>query len=559
MKGEFKSFLRKVVVSFFSLLFFLSVVISTYANEITFGAKGKSFRGLYQNVQFNADTNTIQLKVQKPKLPSLQKESYLYIPFDRYQNGQPVIYGGKFLESKFHFMKNPKTLDFAASFEQASHRIKILPDEDSFLYESKRLDNFSIGFFLHPYERKRTMEIFRKISFFSGHKYGIQALWIHEKVRFLFYHFFSSNEQILPKVQIETVDFIPREKWNYILLTYSASSGKLALYLNHRLQQEFFITHTGGPSGNIFNAAFHPWDKGPLVIGEDFLGVLDEILFVPFLIRSENLLYDFGKVKRLGDRFTQPVGSFASQVLDLGHSNNQILSFRAHYHKPEGTNLEFYLRSSNTQFLERDNFPRWIQVRPERKITNIAGRFVQWKAVFYANPQGDKTPVLSEFKIKYRKNLPPSAPIRLRVLQAKDEQVTLIFQRNAELDVIRGGRYHIYYGIEPYKALGVIRYKKLIRNEDGSWQKIPVTDKNSRYETKDLRFKNRLVVHIDNDLIIQNLLYMKENPSLYYENPLLQKGIPMYFWVTACDNAYSESPENWDHESKPSRAVVARP
>ena len=125
------------------------------------------------------------------------------------------------------------------------------------------------------------------------------------------------------------------------------------------------------------------------------------------------------------------------------------------------------------------------------------------------------------------------------------------------MDVINGGRYHIYYGIEPYKAMGLIRYKKII-DIDHNRRVVAITDKD-RYFTDDLRYQNRIYVELDNRMIRENSLYTKDKPGLQFSNPMLQKDIPFYFWVTACDNSYEETWEKSDHESKPSNFVIVRP
>jgi hypothetical protein len=160
-------------------------------------------------------------------------------------------------------------------------------------------------------------------------------------------------------------------------------------------------------------------------------------------------------------------------------------------------------------------------------------------------------------KIQYSQRQKPLAPAELSVLESKNQTVTLEFLRNMELDVVNGGRYHIYYGIKPYQPLGVIKYQSFQVSDDGSLRGVPITN-TDKWFTQDQRYQNRIRITISNELISSNLAYFKNYPGLLYPYQVLQDNIPYYFWVTACDKYWSESLENSDHESKPSPYVIVR-
>lgn len=574
MKGALQSSLRTVpkILLFKEKVFhyFAAIILGLFfantsvgAEELVFGNGGIPFhskQALISGAIVSDGGKSVRLRLRKLPLPSSLKEAFLYVPFEEYKDGGFIAYGGKVLVSRLKLLPNPITLDSEGSFEQSAHILQIKPDSDSFLYNHEQIGNFSISFLFRPYQMKRTMEIMRKLVYYEGRRQGFQVLWSQEKIHFRFHNFFKAKHKRQPLVEITSRDHIMPERNTHVLLRFDSANGQLSLFLNGVEQESLLMTETGTPESTVLTAAFHPWDRSPLVIAQDYLGILDEIYMVERLLPPALSAYKFGRVARQGDRFVQPKGTYLSEIVDTGTSASRLLSMKRDVELPEGSFAQFLVRASDKPMdanLSEEVLP-FRPVPPNGRLNQV-GRYVQWKSILSPDPLGLHSPEIKSVRVRFLKNPPPSAPIRLQVLSVGPERVTLLFQRNAELDVIRNGRYHIYYGIEPYRAEGMIRYKSIEQAESGGFMLTPFTDANSRYQTNDLRLKNRIVVEITNSLIVANKLYMKSKPTLFYENPVLQSGIPLYFWVTACDNAWSEDPSRADHESSPSKAVVARP
>jgi hypothetical protein len=63
---------------------------------------------------------------------------------------------------------------------------------------------------------------------------------------------------------------------------------------------------------------------------------------------------------------------------------------------------------------------------------------------------------------------------------------------------------------------------------------------------------------LTNEILAQNKKWSDAKPRFRNRYPVFEKGIGYYFWVTACDNAWSEAQEHADHCSEPSVPVFAR-
>ena len=176
----------------------------------------------------------------------------------------------------------------------------------------------------------------------------------------------------------------------------------------------------------------------------------------------------------------------------------------------------------------------------------------------YASYNGQHTAVVHNMRMETFEDRPPRQPMSLQVAATTSDSVTLRFMRNVELDVIHGGRYLVYYGIEPYKPLGVIRFKNIRVNYPQKVMTIAITDDDKK-SIADLTLQNRVYVTINNDLISKHIYWAKDKPLKRFDYPFLQENIPYFFWVTACDKSWNDTAETIDHESKPSKYVIVRP
>jgi|GEM_PF-2105705 hypothetical protein len=102
----------------------------------------------------------------------------------------------------------------------------------------------------------------------------------------------------------------------------------------------------------------------------------------------------------------QTPGNYTSIVKDLT-SNSTIKNFLWDGNAGGSTNIDFYIRASNTSFNISDPSPPWIYIGDSGSTSydlsslNITGRYVQWRAVLTTSDT-TKTPVLDEVTVGYQ-------------------------------------------------------------------------------------------------------------------------------------------------------------
>ena len=563
----------------FKVVIFLILTAYVYPEEISWGTENNPFsfhKRESLDIQESSENN--QKIGMKRKSLNLDLSSWfesMYINFDK---KDPLSYTNTRLKDPFTMLKSSyrskrykDSVNEAASFEKPKDQIWVIPPRYLFLKQSHHTGNFTILFLIRPHTQNKSMKIFRKISFFEGKKYGLSCILRNGRIVFQFHHLLWLEDSTLKYLEVQSKDRIGTTKFHKVMIQYRDDQAKLNLYLDSIEQSSVYLTERGRRGDDRYQIRFHPWDESPLIIGEGFYGALDEMIFSNQIFPIANRLANFGAIQKSGPIFFQEKGAFTSKVFKLPFSQSNILNFQYQTLEPEGSNIFVYFRFSDKTFFadtKESELPfqkiegsmntprskkRFSTMLRTFKSNNLGkAKYFQWKAIFYSDPLGKKTPVLEEARLIYKPNPPPMAPRNLEVVSVRDGRVTLSFSRNSELDVLNGGRYHIYYGIRPDEALGVFWYKRV-----NSLGKIPITDRD-RLETNDARYQNRIQITLDNAMLYQNMVYAKENPSLFFEYPLLQKNIAYYFWVTACDNAFREDIEYSDHESKPSNYVIAR-
>ena len=564
----------------FLITFFYLFVSFLLAEEISWGTKNNPFL-FYEKQDLSIQKSSEydeNIKMQRKIFPMDLNSWFesIYISFDK---KTPVSYRNTKFKSSFTILKKSYaseeykgSVKEAGNFRKTGDQLWIVPPKYLFLKQTHHTGNFTILFLIKPHIQNRNMKIFRKISFFGGKKYGISCTLRNDKIVLELYNLLWMQDSPLEYLEIQSKDSISTSKFQKVMLQYRDDQARLSLYIDSVEQNSVYLTQNGIPQGNRYQIKFHPWDASPLIIGEGFSGALDEMIFSNQIFPPTNHLGNFGATWKAGDMFFQERGIFISQVFKLPYSQSSILNLQYQVLEPEGSNIFLYFRSSDRIFSTDTNetelpfkgiqpsliSPQSEEQRSPKTLSTFQSKglgkakYIQWKAVFRPGPLGKVTPILEEVRLNYRPNPPPQAPQNLEVVSSEEGKVTLRFSRNSELDVLEGGRYHIYYGVRPDKALGVLRYKKINAQE-----KIPITDKDS-LKTNDIRYQNKIQITLDNSMLYQNMVYARNNPFLHFKYPLLQKGIAYYFWVTACDNAFRESVEYSDHESEPSNRVVIR-
>ncbi|MDH4200285.1 MAG: LamG domain-containing protein [Spirochaetia bacterium] len=555
MRGELKSSIR-----YFSLfLCFLFPGGLLFPETIHLGDKKIPYSLFFTSdvdLQTAANGNQ-EIKLKRQAYPLSYEDSLdsLYISFDKNFDD---IKSGSILKALFKTKDFEDSVGSAGSFEQPIHEMWVAPSDYMFLNNDTNTGDFSVYFRMRPYQLRRRMDVIQKVGLFEGRKQGIYCGWESGKLFFEFFNFFWNHDTPLPDLKISTRDSFQPNRFYSVMLNYKYNDGSLTLYLDGVEQEKIYATSDFSRNATILTPKFHRWDRSPVIIGKNYVGALDDIILSNHMLSPNVSSGKFNALKKNGSRISQTPGVVVSNLIELKSSKSKIQKATFDVSEPGGTEIRFYFRTSDNLFrpeISETAMP-FIELT-KTALSEARAKYFQWKAELYSDSTGTTTPVLKSMDLSYTYGKAPQPPRMLSVLESNNSEVTLEFLRSLEMHVIEGGRYHIYYGIKPYQPIGAIKYKSFEKSENGEMKGIPITDAD-RWVTDDQRYQNRIKLTITNDMIRDNETYFRNKPELSYEFPLLYKNVPYYFWVTSCDNEWSEKPENSDHESAPSGLVAVR-
>ncbi len=432
----------------------------------------------------------------------------------------------------------------AAQFKLPGHQLKLnLP---AYLNLSGNAGEGPSGDFSFSCELKPATaggEILRRENFYQGRHYLFSIALRNSRpvVRFenLLVATGPDGKVLLESAQLHSIDKLKQGGRNTLLVTYSEGSGRLTLRLNGREQAVYHLKRQGHEN---FALSFSHLKAAPFTLFSPYRGYADNVVFSNRVLGDEDVLH-FGALKPYGDRYEQRTGILLSDILDMGYSQSSIVAIKPETEQSQESPLRVEFRCADRRFAPEENENRL----PFSAHGGAAGkkcRFVQFRARFTSDNSGEKSPVLRKITIEYRENPPPGKPLAPRILSAQDEILEIEIAPNTELDVINGGRYIVYYGHAKLKPEGAFYFRKVTFG--ATMQLEPIAHK----------VPIRLV--LNNEILAQNKKWSDSKPRFKNRYPVFGKGIGYYFWVSACDNAWSEAQEHADHCSEPSVPVFAR-
>lgn len=386
--------------------------------------------------------------------------------------------------------------------------------------------------------------ILRRENFFGGRQYLFAVSLINNRVVVDLNNILqaqgANGQTLLESVTLTAIDKLRAGGVNRLLITYEEGAGRLALYVNGREQKVVVLKRDASAH---FVVDFTKVKNAPLVLFGGFLGFADNVIFTNRILSSDDTAH-FGAIKPYGDRYAQRHGVLHSDIFDMRYSESSIVQITAQSEIPAEAALRIEARCANRRFdaMLPDRALRFEKIS---RLADRRCRFVQFRADFTADNAGEKSPLLASIALEFRENPPPNRPLKPKILSVVGDSVELELTPNVELDVVKGGRYIIYYGHAPLKAEGAIYFA--------------ATDTTGAvFRGEPIRHKVPIRVRINYDTIAQNKAWADQNPRFKRRYPVFENGIGFYFWVTACDNAYGAAQELQDHESAPSEPVFVR-
>ena len=436
----------------------------------------------------------------------------------------------------------------AALFTLPSHLIRLkLPDYLNLSGNTQRSETGDFTFACEIEPHAANAELLHRENFKGGRHYLFSVALLNGHVSVKLTNLLSrigataiQKDEVLDSIEMISVEKVKSQKRNQILLTYDEARGRLELNVNSREQVVRFLKRE---ADDHFVLNLQPLRAAPLSMFSPFRGYADNVMFTNRVMTTEDLR-NFGALTPYGDRYAQRRGTLLTAIYDMGFSASNINSIMVDADVPKNTHAEWGFRCHNKRFDERlgENALRFlkISVAPDTKC-----RFLQLRARLTADNAGETTPALKAFTLEYRQNPPPSRPIAPKTVKVTGDSVELDLRPNSELDVVKGGRYIIYYGHKPYKAEGAVYFRS-------------TTTQRGIVKGEPIEHRVPIRVVVTNEMLAQNKYYADQNPRFKNRYPILEPAIGFYFWVTACDNAYSDAQEFADHESQPSETVFVR-
>ncbi len=387
-------------------------------------------------------------------------------------------------------------------------------------------------------------ELLRRENFISGKQYLFSIVLVNGRITVKFWNLLVPTgieaKRVQESAELKALDKVKAGKRNLLVLTYNEAAGVIRLELNGREQALYKARRD---AGDHFVLTFDSLASAPFVLFSPFRGYADNILFSNRVLTAEDIRH-YGRLDPYGDRYEQRKGILRSGVFDMGYSQSTVTGAAADTETTRENDMAVFARCFDRRFdpalSERDLAFGKIAGFSEKKC-----RFIQFKAVFAADNAGDTSPLLRNIKLEYRANPPPDRPLLPKIISAKNETLEIELTPNTELDVVRGGRYILYYGHKPHKIEGAVYF-------------TTATNSGGIFKGEKIAHKVPIRLKISNDTLAQNKAWADKNPRFRHRYPVLETGIGYYFWVTACDNAWGEAQELADHESQPSEAVFAR-
>lgn len=322
----------------------------------------------------------------------------------------------------------------SANFSLTHHKVKLLPEKNSILYPGNSIGNFTISFWVYPqasYEGNELLSYYSPAYNRVNEKIeytGFKIFLIGNEVNIKFDNiFFVKNIPI--SFEINTGINLDIVKWQHIAFTYNKYSGKFICYKNNQKTGIFYFTDSGKEKGTLLEGKIPEDLRTYLIIGQSFLGNIDEFVIDKRIIDE----FDLAQYKREG-------GYLISKVIDLNYYTSKVFKFETKSITENKTSLVIYYRIMEDFYDEDDGVIPWKQYETNAMIK---GRYLQYKIIFFPSYEGRFSPQLLDFIITIIPNYPPSPPNNLQYKILNNSQVEIYWNKNIESDVIG---YYLYYG-----------------------------------------------------------------------------------------------------------------
>ena len=230
--------------------------------------------------------------------------------------------------------------------------------------------------------------------------------------------------------------------WSHHLLRYRSDLGLMEYLIDGIPDAVLHINRKYSETGEYY--PFYTGEKGKIIIGDRFTGLLDQ-----FRIKSEWV--DTPELSGYRDYS----GYYISEPIDLGHSKSSLYRIDARDNIPPGTDIRYYYNLKDTKNVPETDSPLWKRFTPGDIQASEGGRFLRILAVLYSDGNRNGTPSISGITVKYDEKNPPQPP-RLVRAEPGDSSVRVLWNKVSDEDI---DGYMVYFGEKPGQYFGRSGYE----------------------------------------------------------------------------------------------------
>jgi hypothetical protein len=433
----YKRTVKKGIV--LGLTFQLLLIASLFPAEsrIVLG-KGDGFRSFahMRNVRiipgFGNDADLVLGDTQE----KAEESTDLLLKFDeeppRDASGSYLVRSQGVVISREHKMRG----NGSAAFHRGSS-LSLVPQRAPLFSPGTVWGDFTIEFWMYPATLEEGESIFVvRGPLNNGTRVFSQEMSCRISGRALvweFLNFFQSPETPLHSFVLRGKrPLVPRE-WRHHMIRFDASTGLVEYLLDGTSEDLIYASRSGREDGSILYPRVGNAGTGPLAIGENFTGFLDE-----FRISRR---YQENPVLA---PYSAEGGWTESGPIDLGYHNSALTKIEAKYRTPSNSAVFFYYKIGNSSREVQDK--EWEPFIPGNPVaSDKKGRFLHLRIELYPDGKGEFSPRLSDLTVVYDKNMPPPPPSYAAAVPG-DGSITLRWSLVPDPN-LEG--YLIYYGSRP--------------------------------------------------------------------------------------------------------------
>ena len=197
-------------------------------------------------------------------------------------------------------------------------------------------------------------------------------------------------------IELEGLSPLLPRSWHHHIIRYDNTSGLFEYLVDGTPEDVVYVTDTGREGGSVVPPDI--LERGKIILGDRFTGLLDELRMSSAFIREPRLT-----------SYSDTSGTGTSGIIDTRHPGSRVISIQAVYTTPGNSAITFAYRTFDTWAGFGEPGETWLPFVPGAEMSaDTRGRYLQVRVELFPDGSRMQSPSLSEVRITYEPNLPPS-------------------------------------------------------------------------------------------------------------------------------------------------------